>query len=447
MQTLYNILPHKFEIYLKKLMSSEINSYLIKGAFWVISSTIISKLLVILASLVNSRLLGQTIYGEFAIIRSTINMFTAYTGLGIALTSTKYISEYRKKNKEKTARIIALSNVIVFFSGLFFVCVIIVFAPIICQKMLKAPSLIEEIRLGSFIMFFTGLNALQLGILSGFQCFKIIAKNSLWAGFFAFFAQIYGCYFWGLDGSIVGLGTGFLILWLFNFFSIRKITRNQYYISFFSKSIFKELPILWQFSMPTFLTAIVVESTIWAGNAILVSQPNGFNEMAIFDISNQWRIAIVFIPSILSQLTLPLLSSNVDDEKTYSSIFFKNLKINTIISITIGIVFAAFSPLILKLYGESYVSTKFVLILLVVSTVLTSINSLIWQITVSNGDMWLNFIINVFWGSVLIVSAYLFSKYLVLNALNMAFSYLIAYCVQTGLLFIYFKYYQKLIKI
>lgn len=445
MHNLYKVLPPKLELYIKNLMESEVNSYLIKGAFWVISSTIISKALVVFASLITARILGQTVYGEFAIIRSTINMFTAFTGLGIALTATKYISEFRLQDREKVARIIALSNFIVIVSGLFILTLFIFFAPIISQRIIHASRLVNEIRLGSFILFFTALNTLQIGILSGFQGFKIIARNNLLAGFLGFFIQITFCYFWRLNGSIIGLGSSFLILSLFNFLSIRKIEYN-YRISVFSVSIFKELPILWRFSLPTFLTGIVVETTIWIGNTILVDQPNGFNEMAIFDISNQWRIVIVFIPSILAQLTLPLLSANVGDKNQYSSIFFKNLKINTGISLFVGVCFSLFSPLILRLYGDSYAGSQLVLIILVISTILTSINSLVWQITVSNGDMWLNLSINILWGIILIISSYLFSKFSALNSLNMAYSYLIAYLAQSGLLFIYFKYYQNLIK-
>lgn len=445
MHNLYKVLPPKLELYIRNLMESDVNSYLIKGAFWVISSTIISKALVVFASLFTARILGQTVYGEFAIIRSTINMFTAFTGLGIALTATKYISEFRLKDEEKVSRIIALSNFIVIVSGFFILVLFVFFAPSISQKIIHAPRLVNEIRLGSFILFFTALNTLQIGILSGFQSFKAIAKNNLLAGVLGFLMQIIFCYIWKLNGSIVGLGSSLLILSLFNFLSIKKIQSDNI-LPFFSFSIFKELPILWRFSLPTFLTGIVVETTIWIGNTILVSQPNGFNEIAIFDVSNQWRIVIVFIPSILAQLTLPLLSANIGNKNQYSSIFFKNLKINTAISLFVGICFSLFSPLILRLYGDSYVGSQLVLIILIISTILTSINSLVWQITVSNGDMWLNLVINIFWGITLIISSYLFSKLLVLNSLNMALSYLIAYSVQSCLLFMYFKYYQKLIK-
>ncbi len=234
-----------------------------------------------------------------------------------------------------------------------------------------------------------------------------------------------------------------IFFWIANFISIRKKTIDKYPRFLFSKDLLSEIPILWKFSLPTFLIAIFMETTRWFCNTTMIAGRNGFNEMAIFDVSYQWLVAISFIPAILSQVALPILSNSIDDKERYSAIFYKNFKINVVISILICVVFFFFTSTILSLYGQAYTQSNDVFVYLIICSTLTAINSSIWQITTSSDQMWINMSLNLLWCLVLILATVLFASCRVLNANNLAISYLIAYSLQTIALFCYFFFYQK----
>ena len=382
-----------------------------------------------------------------AIIKSNTNLFVSFASLGLSLTATKYIAQYRINDKIKTAKIIGLVNTITIIAVFLSTLILFFSSDIFADYILNIPHLSFEIKLSSLIVVFTTLTSLQVGIISGFQNFKEIARNTIKSGILGFFFQLLLTYFCGLGGAIIGLVLSLFFFWITNFISIKKIINKQYPNYIFSKYIFEEFNLLIRFSLPTFLIAIFMELSRWFSYRQMTNFKDGFREMAIFDVSYQWLVAISFIPAIISQVSLPLLSKTIDDKEVYSEIFFKNFKINLLISILICFFFCFFSANILSLYGNEYMRSTDVFIYLVICSTIAAINSSIWQITTSSGHMWINFYINLFWCIILIIFVFIFSREMNLNATNLSISYLIAYLFQTILLLLYFFYYQKNVKI
>ena len=431
----------------KNFLKSDINKYFLFNVIWSVLSTIINKVLVLFSTILIARFLGQNVYGELAIIKSNTNLFVSFASLGLSLTATKYIAQYRINDKIKTAKIIGLVNTITIIAVFLSTLILFFSSDIFADYILNIPHLSFEIKLSSLIVVFTTLTSLQVGIISGFQNFKEIARNTIKSGILGFFFQLLLTYFCGLGGAIIGLVLSLFFFWITNFISIKKIINKQYPNYIFSKYIFEEFNLLIRFSLPTFLIAIFMELSRWFSYRQMTNFKDGFREMAIFDVSYQWLVAISFIPAIISQVSLPLLSKTIDDKEVYSEIFFKNFKINLLISILICFFFCFFSANILSLYGNEYMRSTDVFIYLVICSTIAAINSSIWQITTSSGHMWINFYINLFWCIILIIFVFIFSREMNLNATNLSISYLIAYFFQTILLLLYFFYYQKNVKI
>lgn len=412
------------------ILKSDINKKIVRGSFWSLSGTFISKGLLLLSSIIVARILGPEVYGEAGIIRSTVNMFTAFAGMGLGLTAIKYIAEHKTNDIQKVLKIITLSNIVAFLSGFIFSVIIIIFSSEIAIQ-INAPHLVNEIRIGAIMLFFNSLNGVQNGILAGFEDFKSIAKNNLWAGIISFFTQIIATYIWGLTGAIIGFGINFFILWILNKYSISRIISSRSRIKIFDKSLLTEVSILWKFSLPAVLSGIMVGPITWVCNTILVNQSNGYSQMALFDIANQWRMTILFIPMALSQIILPMLSSSLKDKSNYKIIFQKNLKLNILISTIMFLIITIASPLISHFYGNEFQDIKLPLIIMSLSTILITINNVIGQVIASQGRMWIGFCLNLFWAIVLIISVYITIKVYQLGAIGMSLSYLIAYILHT----------------
>lgn len=426
---IYTVLPTKFRNIWDRIERSDIGSRMATGAFWALAGSVISRGLMLLASIIVARILGKTEYGELGMIRSTVTMFTVFAGFGLGLTATKYIAEFRETNKIKAGKIIGLSTIFAGITGSIIAIIILLTAPIIASKTINAPHLVNELRLGAFMLFFSAINGAQTGILAGLEAFKSIAKVNIIAGLVAFPIQIGFTLLWGLTGSVIGFGTNFLVLWSLNFISVRKISSNFNIKIDFTYS-WSEWPILYKFSLPALLSGLLVSPVLWACNAMLVNQPNGYEEMAIFDAGFQWRNSVLFIPAILSQIALPLLSSESTNHKKFSKILKTNILLNLVSSLFIALLILFFSKLIMSSYGEGFIEGRNVLNILIITTVLISINSVVGQAMASKNKMWYAFSLNLIWAISILAASYYFNTRNS-GALGLATAYLISYIIHT----------------
>lgn len=425
---LYFILPTVIQSFWKKIENSEIASRLANGAFWSLTGSLVSQGLMIVASIVVARILGKLEYGELGMVRSTVNMFSIFAGFGLGLTATKYIAEFRTRDTEKTAKIIGLTTIFAVVTGGIIAIAILISAPFLAEKTINAPHLVREIRLGAVILFLSALNGAFTGILAGFEAFKSIAKINLIVGIIGFPLQIGLTFLFGLQGSVIGFGLNFLILCIFNFITVRKFA-SKFGIKIKFKKSFSEWPILYKFSLPALLSGLMVSPIIWACNAIMVNQPHGYSDLAIFDAASQWRGAILFVPVSLSQIILPLLSDS-ENQHQFDRIIKINILINFLISLLMAILVSFFSSFIMKSYGNDFEEGQLVLVVLAFSAVFISINNVIGQAIASKGEMWIGFLFNSIWGITLLICSYIFLK-LGYGANGLAYSFLISYLVHT----------------
>lgn len=423
---------------INKLLQNDVNRRIFNHSVWILLGNIISKTTLLLSTILISKILIKEEYGQFGILKSTIIMFSTFAGLELGLTSTKYISQYKSSNKEKVENIIGLSN---FFSISisFVIAVLIYLFSNQIAHWINAPDLSLSIKVSSFIILFSSINGIQNGIFSGLERFKELSINTSVAGVLSSIGMIFGAKFYGLIGVVFFFGSNYLILFILNYFLLKKIFYSHYNINIFKKRNFKELKIIWKFSLPAILAAIMVAPISWLCNYILVKQNSGYIQMAYFDIANQWRNTILFIPMALSQIALPMLSAAVKDPKLYKSTYIKNIKLNLYIAIAMVIVFVIASPFIIYTYGKEYKEAIYPLIIMFVTTGLIALNNVIGQVIASKNKMWLGFLVNLIWGIILIVLSYVFIVKFHWGAIGISLAYMISYVVHTATQFLLIK--------
>ena len=420
------------------LSSSELNRKIFSHSFWILLGNTVSKFALLGATMLMTNYLTKDEYGQFGIIKSTILTFAAFAGLELGLTATKYISQYHNKDRSKVEGIVGISNFVAIFISLVISAVIYTFSAEIAVQ-INAPALSKEIKLSSFIVFFSSLNGIQNGILAGLERFKEMSVNNLIAGLLSAVLLVLASKYYGLYAVVVAFGSNFLLLFLLNLVSLKKNFYSDYSINIFSKKNFEQADVLWKFSLPAILAGLMVAPVTWYCNYLLVNSPEGFSEMANFDLASQWRNTILFIPSALSQIALPMLSSSVEDKESYRTIFFKNLKLNGIVGFIAVIIFVVLSPVILMFYKEDYNNALWPLIIMFVTTGFIAVNNVIGQAIASQGKMWLGFYVNLLWAIVLISSSLLFINYFKLGAVGISLAYLVSYLFHTFVQYLLIK--------
>ena len=97
-------------------------------------------------------------------------------------TATKYVAELRNNEPVKAGRIIALSSLVSWVVSLVLMVALYLGAPWLCLHTLAAPHLTGYVRISGLLLVLSGVNGAQLGVLSGFEAFKSIARVSALRG-------------------------------------------------------------------------------------------------------------------------------------------------------------------------------------------------------------------------------------------------------------------------
>src|SRR5438105_966213 len=128
-----------------RIQTSPLGYRLAKGAFWSLAGTVVSRGLALFAWILVPRMLGTTAFGELGIIQSTIGLFGTFAGLGLGLTATRYVAEFRVKDPARAGRVIAFSTLTANLTGLAASIALLVLAPWLAVNMLAAPHLTHSL--------------------------------------------------------------------------------------------------------------------------------------------------------------------------------------------------------------------------------------------------------------------------------------------------------------
>lgn len=423
---------------IETVLSSDLNKKIFNHSFWILSGSILSKLALLVATILMTKYLGKREYGEFGIIKSTLLMFAMFAGMELGITATKYISQYRTSDKDKVQKIVGLSTFFAVSVSIAIGTLVYIFAKEIAV-MINAPGLETEIKISSFILFFSSINGIQNGILAGLEKFRQLSLNNAVAGVASSLAMVLAARYLSLQAVVIAFGLNYLFLFILNLWTLKSEFYTQFSVNIFRKDNFQEYEVLWKFSFPAILAGIMVGPVTWVCNYFLIQEYGGYEQMADFDIANQWRSTILFIPSALSQIALPLLSQSVGSKSDYRNIFNTNLKLNLIISFGIAVILILVSPLIVNLYSESYKDALIPLVLMFITTAFIAVNNVIGQAIASQGKMWLGLFVNVIWAGTLIGTSVIFVSQLKWGAAGLALAYLLSYALHTLIQFVYIK--------
>tara|TARA_R110002050_G_scaffold276107_1_gene421290 strand:- start:13115 stop:14455 length:1341 start_codon:yes stop_codon:yes gene_type:complete len=379
-------------------------SEIVSGSVWIFLGSSLSKLIFMISGIVAANILGIEKYGELGIARSSVNMFVVVATAGLGITSTKFIAQYLNIDNIKVQSSIKVINVFSISVTLFLSFILIVFSSFIAKEFLNAPFLEDIIKVGAVMLFFSSLNAVQLGTLYGFSDYKQIAINSLISAICEILFLSIGAYYYGVKGAILGSGFSFIIFYFLNYFSLKKHYRIHNF-TFKRHLKLSDFDIIWQFAIPAALSSFLVVPSLWFIKSILVRK-SGFSELSIFDIAEQWRMLILFIPYSVGRIVLPFLSKfeGVGNINKQVSTIKKMIILNVLITIALTLLIFCFSEYIMNFYGQDFVN-ELPLILMSISTIFSSVANVVGQVIASKSKMWIGFVFNLFWSIVLIVSS------------------------------------------
>lgn len=414
---------------LERIESSPVGYRLARGAFWSLFGAVIARTLGFASFVIVARVLGKAGYGEFGIIQSTVGMFGIFAGFGLGQTATKYIAELRETDAARAGRIMGMAGIVAILTGVVMAILLWAFAPWLADHTLANPALAPLLRIGAIIIVFEAMNGAQLGALSGFEAFRTIAKINIWAGLASFPCMLAGVYLGDLQGAVWGLAANRAFNWLLNHIALRREARRTG-VPFALAGSRNELAVLWHFSLPSMLAGALVAPTVWLCNAMVVNQPDGYDQMGIFQATNTFRTMLFFIGNTLSAPLLPMLANMIGSGQHNERLARINMISTWALGALPATVFFAVPELAEAMFGKDYAGREFVgtFLLTVFCASVVIYKQGLARVLSAHGLMWWGMLSNFVWAVLLIACTWLLLAH---GAFGYAIAWTVAYVINT----------------
>ena len=189
-----------------------------------------------------------------------------------------------------------------------------------------------------------------------------------------------------------------------------------------------EWRLLWHFSFPAIMAGIMSGPVIWVGATLLVNQPGGYAEMAIFSAANQWFSALLFLPGVVTTALLPMFCdfASQGDKSQVERSLTASTKIIALVLVPMSLLAIIASPLIMRLYGPEYSQGWPVLVVIVLAAMAAAILNLYGNLLAAFNRMWTNLTTNIVWAIVYLAASSILLHYQ-FGALALAYGILLAY--------------------
>jgi O-antigen/teichoic acid export membrane protein len=319
------------------------------------------------------------------------------------MTATKHIAEFRSSDPERAGRILALSGVTAAIAGAILAGGLAIFAPWLAERTLAAPHLTGLLRVGALFLFLSALNSAQTGALAGFEAFRTIARVNLYTGIATFVCMVGGVLIAGLTGAVWGLVASTFVGWIVAHLAVRA-EASRFNIPLTLHGIRREIPILRSFSFPAILASALFGPVGWVCSAMLVNQPDGYAQMGVFNATNQWFALVMFLPGLLGQVVLPMLSESMGASNDACSRRILQLTVAANLAVVVPLVLVASlaSPWLMSLYGASFAPSWPVLTISLATAGLLAVQSPVSQALNAEGRLWTVFLMNLGWAVIFV---------------------------------------------
>jgi O-antigen/teichoic acid export membrane protein len=169
----------------------------------------------------------------------------------------------------------------------------------------------------------------------------------------------------------------------------------------------------------------------WLVTGMLVRAPNGYYEMGLLGVANQWFSLLLFLPNVVGTVLLPHLADAVGrgDLRAWRDTARFGIRTNLLISLPTTCAIAALSVVIMSMYGSGYESGWPVLIAVALAATAASTQNVMVNMFASADRMWDSMATQLSWSVTYLFCAFLLLR-LGLGALGAAGAMLIAYLVK-----------------
>jgi O-antigen/teichoic acid export membrane protein len=142
--------------------------------------------------------------------------------------------------------------------------------------------------------------------------------------------------------------------------------------------------------LPSYLSGLLVSPATWAASALLVNQPSGFTQMALFSAADRFRYLLIFLPLAASRIAIPALSRQraAGDQRGFAATFRWTILFGLLTTAAPALACVALSSYLMGWFGADFRAGWVTLSVLAISAIPTVINTQLGSALLSSDRAW-----------------------------------------------------------
>jgi O-antigen/teichoic acid export membrane protein len=361
------------------LSPQSVRARLARNTFWSVAGSASSQGSALLSALLIARMLGIARFGQLALIQATVLLMGTLGEMGITLTTTKFVSRWRVTHPERTGRLMGWSLSVTAISALLMTGLLAGVAPYL--RISSLAGLSREIEAGCGLLLFEMLNRVQFGALAGLEAFRKASRVHLSRGLLMPPSVWLATWFGGLFGAILAMAFVSLVTFAIGHWVLRNRCKALSIPFRYTSALEPEVLFT---SMALWLSTLLMAGSTWAVTILLSRQPFGLSELGLYHAADRWKAALLFLPNVLFQVILPMLSYSqaVGDRRACGRIISAALASTVAVTAAAATLVFGFSRVLMSSYGAGFVEGSSVLSLAALVAILGAVY------TVGSGALW-----------------------------------------------------------
>ncbi len=380
--------------------SGTVRARFLRGAVWSVAGSTVNQGAAFVASLVAARMLGAEGFGELTMVQGSVTTWATVAVLGMNLTATRYLADLAD-DPLRGGRILGLAYLVAGGFGLCCAVGLLAGAGWLSARVLGEASLAASLRIGGLLMLVTVIDAVQAGGLAGLEAFRALAWTRLAYGVAIVPVMVAGVWLAGVEGAVAALTLAGAIRAVGGRFMLWRACHARG-IRVDVRAAFEEVGVIWRVSLPSALGGILVGIATWLAQVVFAQQPGGYPDLGVFSAALQWRMVILFLPTALGNVLLPLVAAQGEESSRRFQVF-NQLMPWALVSV-MAMPLMAFPEVLAWLYGSRFALDGFsqTMALVMLTAIVLGFSDGLGRVLTLRYLLWWGVASNLTWGVLLV---------------------------------------------
>jgi O-antigen/teichoic acid export membrane protein len=366
-------------------MSSRFLKGVLKGSFWVVFATVITRFAGFIALPILARILGPADLGLYNLVQNTVQTGDGLSRIGTDAAMHRNGAQYETLGTQAVGRLFGVGACLTIFAGSFIAICLWVGRKVIAQNWFVEPKIEPWLILTALAIFFTVIGNPSWFYLVALQAFRTYSLRASVISILGAVVTLLLAYYFGLTGAVYSLLLTAFVQATWGWWLTLPILKEKG-IKLRSDNFFDESLSILAFGLP-FYGSNFLSSFIALPLLGYVSKAGGIEQVGYLRIAQSLSQFVSFLPTAIAPVIISSLSASLAaDIKGYRQIKSLHLRsLWVVILITTVAICFSLEGLITTLFGSAYTKAILLSRLTIWMTAISSISGILGQHIISFG--------------------------------------------------------------